>query len=985
MNLPIPTAPVLLAALLSTVAPAAAEWDAPETAPAERVTVIVGSESGALPTDLRADGEGVEVLSVGSPDELAGRWQVVVYVDQRLTGTRALFQVLDALGAEAETWAELGEIELVLVDAEPSTIARGSDPELLEQIFYQQSLESSGEQALRQLRVEFLDALEKDLVDPHDLAAAALERELDLLRRRQDQLVAWIAARGRRAAPRALVLLNEASGVDSIGFYGTWLEDAGEIVRSSTRPIPPEQLAEVLASYGWTVLPIVLPASTVGDERFSLRTNRSIGFRLRLGGDDEEKLEQPDPERLALDAGRFEAMQRLAVATGGTLVADLDDLPEIAPQLARRRPVELALAEPYGPPRRLELVSPGSDEALAAPRWVGGYSEAVAEVRIRRALDGEGDSGELPVRALVHLTAPKDRRGSEIALEPAAETLLEVRVDLSRDTLGAEPIAPRLRLRISVGIHRQDDRLSIQHDLVEADLSDGSTWSFERPIELPPATDAAVVVVHSLETGQRGESFAEFVRRPTASDEELTAPAPLEAERPSGPAVRLLRLPEEARRGKVKLRTETRGDVAEVLFMLDGEHLGVRRRAPFSIKANLGEQPRQRSIIAIAYDDDGHELGRDGLVVNEAETRFWVRITEPPPSDRVGPLDVRTNLRIPEERRLERVDYYWNERRVGATTEAPHEQRVLIPIDAPAGFIRVVATLDDGTTAEDVVLMNTQRFESRITVELVELYVVVTDRQGQPVRGLEPDDFIVREQGEVQEIESFSVAGDLPLTVGLAIDSSLSLFRKLPDVQAAAARFVERLEPARDRAFLVEFGDRPRLVHPVTADLSRINDRIRRLEPSGNTAVWEGISLALEELAETSGRRALVVFYDGDDEDESYSYRKTLDLARSSRLPVYLIVMNDEAARTDGRGFNVRSRVAKLEQLARTGGGRVFYVRTDADLTPIFADIGEELRSHYLLTYYPERALENPEWRPIRVEVAREGLTARTLSGYGSE
>ena len=126
-----------------------------------------------------------------------------------------------------------------------------------------------------------------------------------------------------------------------------------------------------------------------------------------------------------------------------------------------------------------------------------------------------------------------------------------------------------------------------------------------------------------------------------------------------------------------------------------------------------------------------------------------------------------------------------------------------------------------------------------------------------------------------------------------------------------------------------------------------------------------------------------MVFYDGDDEDENYSFKKTLDTARRSRIPIYLIVMNNEAARTQGKGFSVRSRIARLDQLARTGGGRVFFVRTDEDLSPIFAEISEELRGHYLLTYYPQRPVQEPEWRPISIELTRSDLTARTISGYG--
>lgn len=985
MNVPVPSQRLSVAAVaLTTAVVVVLAWPAlvPADTPAPgRVILAVGSVDGALGegVELRLTSDGAELATVGSSDELVGRWQIAFYVDQRLSGTRTLFTALDALAQGAADWTRLGEVELVLADDEPSTVVRTTDPELLEQVLYQQSLQSSGEQVLRRHRVEFFEALRDDTLDHAALAAAALERETETLRRRRDQLIAWIAARGRSDGPRALVLVGDALGIDSMDFYEPYLagDEAG---RGHPRSDSLDDLSPVLASYGWIALPIVLPADAADDDRLSLRTNRSIGFRVRLGRGTDEDEEEPEAAELALDAGRAAAMEELAERTGGRVAATLEELPTLVEDLSYRLPVEVTLTRPHGAPVPIRIESSRPGGRIHAPDWVGGHPEAVVEAAIRRSLDGEGEPGELPVRARIRL----ERSPSEDDAE-ATPAHLELLVDLSEDRLGVQAVAPRLPLRVSLGIHHREGGLRVTHELVEADLGDDPIWRYERPIELAPTTDAAIVTVHSLATGEWGEAFAEFVTDEAAVVAEAKPLVEAAPERPAGPAIRLLPLPANARTGRVRIEAESRSDVREVHYLLDGERLGVRRRPPYDIRANLGKVPRQHSIIAIAYGGTGEELGRDGLVINEAETRFWIRITDPPPSERVGPVDVRTRLEIPAGRRLERIDYYWNERLFASTGGAAQAQRLLIPIDRPAGYIRVVATLDDGTTAEDVVLMNTQRFESQITVELVELYVVVTDRQGQPVRGLERDDFIVREQGEVQRIESFAVAGSLPLTVGLAIDSSLSLFRKLPEVKTAAIEFLDRLHHDRDRAFLVEFGARPRVVQPVTADLARIDERIRRLQPSGNTAVWEGISLALTELIETSGRRALVVFYDGDDEDESYSFKRTLDLARRSRIPIYLIVMNDEAARTDGRGLAVRSRVAKLEQLARTGGGRVFYVRTDADLLPIFADIDEELRSHYLLTYYPERTLENPEWRPIRVEVTRDDLTARTISGYGSE
>ena len=101
-------------------------------------------------------------------------------------------------------------------------------------------------------------------------------------------------------------------------------------------------------------------------------------------------------------------------------------------------------------------------------------------------------------------------------------------------------------------------------------------------------------------------------------------------------------------------------------------------------------------------------------------------------------------------------------------------------------------------------------------------------------------------------------------------------------------------------------------------------------------------------------------------------------------MPIYLIVMNNAAARSEGRSFSTRSFVTRLERLSRAGGGRVYFVSTQQDLGEIFDAIGEELRSHYLLTYYPKTAAGGPQWREVEVEIAQTGtLEARTIEGYG--
>lgn len=300
------------------------------------------------------------------------------------------------------------------------------------------------------------------------------------------------------------------------------------------------------------------------------------------------------------------------------------------------------------------------------------------------------------------------------------------------------------------------------------------------------------------------------------------------------------------------------------------------------------------------------------------------------------------------------------------------------PEESPAPVLVATTTTTTDTIRRDA----DGRFLDTVQVRLTELYISVTGKSGAPIRGLTREEFILRQAGVEQPINSVVDAIDLPVTLGLAIDSSSSMFYKLPAVARAAKRLVRGLTPRRDRAFLVAFGPQPRLVEATTDDLDRIDRRLRDLEAEGGTPLWSAIILSLQQLEPQKGKKALVVFLDGADDDGNARYRECLGAAQRSGVPIYLIVMNNEAARTEGKDFRTRSFTSRLDRLAATGAGRVYYVPIDADLEPVYKRIENELRSYYLLTYYSNEARADPT-AGIDIEVARKGSSVRTLSGYG--
>ncbi|MDX1384577.1 MAG: VWA domain-containing protein, partial [Thermoanaerobaculia bacterium] len=680
-------------------------------------------------------------------------------------------------------------------------------------------------------------------------------------------------------------------------------------------------------------------------------------------------------------ARRPAALRVAAAAAGGAVFRDLGDLLPWLDGVTARRGLRLrGVALEAGGLAALS-VEGGSDLEVVAARWVGRSTpEATAAMRARRSLAGEDTDAEVQVRSAIEFDP--DSLGE-------SESRLEARFDLFE--IPGRSQLETASFRVTVGVHLETGELLMRHDVVpDVAIAGRDEWLYEDALRLPAETDGAVVLVELLETGDWGESFASFIRTRVDLPPAVTE----DAQRSLLPGRRLLQLEAPQRAvsvGRVAIAAEVDPSVRRLVYMLDGRRVATRRRAPWGTTVDLGPDPRQRLLVAIAYDRQGRELARDGLVLNEVARSFSVQIQEPRPGRRVGPVDVQAEVNSPDGVAVERVEFYWQDEHVATVRRAPWRQRLLIPVAAQPGFIRVAAYLADGRVAEDVVLMNADQFEELVTVNLVELYVVVTDRTGQPVRDLGADDFEIYEEGVLQEMESFDRAGDLPITVGLALDSSLSLFLKMPDVQVAASAFVDGLMKDRDRAFLVGFSSSPRVVRATTTNLDNIVTGIHSLTPEGTTALWEAVVLSLLQLQEASGRKAMVIFYDGDDEDEDFSFGTALKLARDVRVPIYLIVMNNAAARTGGRSFSTKNRAERLERIARAGGGRVFYVRTDDDLGDIFAAITAELRSHYLLTYYPK--IVEPEgsgptvdpddvWRPISVEVKKPGLLARTLAGY---
>lgn len=282
----------------------------------------------------------------------------------------------------------------------------------------------------------------------------------------------------------------------------------------------------------------------------------------------------------------------------------------------------------------------------------------------------------------------------------------------------------------------------------------------------------------------------------------------------------------------------------------------------------------------------------------------------------------------------------------------------------------------------------------RSTVSLVHLVATVTDRRHNFVTDLQKEDFKIQEDGVTQDITSFGRETDLPLRIGLLLDTSNSIRPRLNFEQDAAIDFLSGvLRRNKDMAFLMTFDNEPEIVQDYTQDVSVLSAAIRRQRAGGGTALHDAIFRAADKITNpplpktgpTDVRRVLVVISDGDDNLSDHALSDAIESAIRAEAAIYSISTNTDWISLSGnapRKMHIEAGDKVLEQFAEQTGGRVFYPYKVEDLEQSFVDIGTELRSQYFIAYAPSNPQTNGRYRRIVVDTDRKGLTVRTRKGY---
>ncbi|MEE2775660.1 MAG: VWA domain-containing protein [Acidobacteriota bacterium] len=428
--------------------------------------------------------------------------------------------------------------------------------------------------------------------------------------------------------------------------------------------------------------------------------------------------------------------------------------------------------------------------------------------------------------------------------------------------------------------------------------------------------------------------------------------------------------------GKVEFQTLTiEPSVTSVEFFLDGERVARKTVPPFDAKIDIPHPPREQVVRAEAFGGAGRPLGHDEMVINRFDPPFRVRVASI--GRAAGQLTVQAEVSVPRKAELEKVGFFLGETRLEEATQGPFVVTIAAADVGPTDYVRVTARLADGREIEDVELLQEGVFSEEVDVHLLQLQVLVTDKSGAPVSGLVVEDFEIVDGGGKRQIERLYTSQNVALVLGLAVDSSYSMELLWPQTRAATLSFLDTTLGARDRAFLVDFDSRVRLLQPLTGDKRALAWAMGRLEPEGGTALYDSILYSLLQYDGEPGRRALIVITDGVDWGSRADPKRTIELGERLGVPVYIIAMSARGGRGGAPGAANVDALARnqLSLITKPTGGRMFHVVSNEQILAAFQRIRDELSRQYVITYYTEAAPDLGS-RP-QVKILRKGLRVR--------
>jgi VWFA-related protein len=320
---------------------------------------------------------------------------------------------------------------------------------------------------------------------------------------------------------------------------------------------------------------------------------------------------------------------------------------------------------------------------------------------------------------------------------------------------------------------------------------------------------------------------------------------------------------------------------------------------------------------------------------------------------------------------LENVTFFVDGRQVCIITQSPFECEWDAGTDVTAHQIRAVFNLPEGDRVARTVRTKALGFVDKVNVEVVQVTVTVTDDGGHFVPGIPRSAFKILEDGKPQTITYFA-SEDVPLELIVAVDISGSMTASMPKLKKAVKGFLGAV-PSNDEVTLLGFNDNVFAPVRKTTDPAERIRAVDRLAPWGATALYDVILRAIDMLGRQTGRKALVVFTDGEDQGSHVAIEDVERRLQASDVTLYMIAQ--------GRGISQEYLKKTMQRLTVPTGGRTFTTESVDALQGAFEELLDELSNQYLLGYPPTNTKRDDSWREIKVQVdGHTGIRAR--QGY---
>jgi Ca-activated chloride channel homolog len=286
--------------------------------------------------------------------------------------------------------------------------------------------------------------------------------------------------------------------------------------------------------------------------------------------------------------------------------------------------------------------------------------------------------------------------------------------------------------------------------------------------------------------------------------------------------------------------------------------------------------------------------------------------------------------------------------------------------------IRVVATTTKGTRL--VATRRTREIDvnEAVSVKVVQVNALVSDRSGKFISGLKPDQFRVFEDGKPQQILHFADEA-APLEIVVAMDISGSMGAAIDDLKDAVRQFISRLKPT-DLVTLVAFNQEMFVLTQRESDQAKLSAAIDRLTAWGGTMLYDVIIQSLDLLSRQPGRRSLVVFSDGEDQSSQATFAVVDRAVRASDAGLFMVAL--------GRGREQATLRETLEALAEPSGGRALFAEKSDELGSAFAELLNELTHQYLIGFESTNTQQDGAWRKLEVELPGTNFKVRARQGY---